>query len=215
MVVFINLLSGAAIGLLIGLLVSLSNAPVVASTTSVLVGGALVFVSLSRDQETRSAANNSKALLRLIGFSISAAAALLLGIYLRAHNSFGQSSSATLYRELIEIGVTPDDAREVVVASISPPPSMQKVAMKSDWQASDTEKLNSTSLFSIELSQTSCEAADPRKFRTFDDAKARLAIEGSYWKRAAYMAESAIAGHPELDAKSLLTGIYISICSKR
>lgn len=213
MAVFLNLLAGAGIGFLIGLLVSLSNAPVVAATTSVLVTGALVFLSMSKGQQARD--TNNRALGRLVGFSISAVVALLLGIYLRAHNSLGQSSSAMLYRELVQIGVLPDDARKAVLASISPVRPAEKSDTGSDKQVLETRKLNSTSLFSVEASQTSCESLDPRKFKTYADVKARFAVEGADWIRATNAAEAAVIGHPEADVKSVLTGIFISICSKR
>jgi hypothetical protein len=202
-----NAIAGATLGALIALLIALSNTAVVSTTLTVFLGAAVVFLSLQDKISPGRADSMTSALLyRIMGFAVAAIAALLLGLFLRASNAFGDSDTIRLYRDLIEIGVTEEVARKTI---------LEHLKVETSPAETETERLvHSTTLFSSGASETSCSDMDPTNFNNVESVIARYTAEGGAWKRIANTVQKAMNTKSKIDGPSFVAGLYTSYCAE-
>ena len=105
---FVNVLAGVALGTLLGLLVGLTNSPVVAIVVGALASGLLVLLGLGATKGEDAAATRANA-GRLCGFGFAAAAALLVGMGIRTHETLTPAPDLQVKR-LTDSGFTNDEA---------------------------------------------------------------------------------------------------------
>lgn len=204
----LNLIGGAALGALIALLMSLSNTAVVSSTLTVFLGAAVVFLTLQDKISTERADSMTPALLyRIFGFAAAGIVALLIGLHLRASNTFGESETVRLYNDLIDIGVSDVNARRLVLERL-----------KGTTVQSETEKerlVYSTSLFSSDASSASCSNMDPALFANVESLIDSYTAEGGEWKKIANTVRGSITAKTEVDGVNLAKGLYAAYCSEK
>lgn len=204
----LNLIGGAALGALISLLMSLSNTAVVSSTLTVLLGAAVVFLTLQDKISTERADSMTPALLyRIFGFAAAGITALLIGLNLRASNAFGESDTVRLYNDLIEIGIPEKSARSLV---------LERLKGVTAQPETENEKLvHSTTLFSSNASSESCSSMDPALFANVESLIVSYAAEGGEWKNIANTLSNAITAKTEVDGVNLAKGLYVAYCSEK
>ena len=203
----LNGIGGAALGGLISLLLSLSNAAVVSSTLTVLLSAAVVFFALQdKISIDRADAMTPALLYRIIGFAGAGIVALLIGLQLRASNSFGDSENVRLYHDLIEIGVEEKDARNLVLERL-----------KGTVASTETEGerlVRSTTLFTSEASGATCSNLDPSLFSDLESLLVRYKAEGGEWQIIANTVSDALSAKSEIDGGDLVRGLYFSYCAE-
>jgi hypothetical protein len=82
----LQLLAGAGIGLLLGLLVGLSSSHVVATVVGAVAGGLLILLGFNSSKDDSSATPPATA-WRLAGFGFACSLALIVSVWIRAHHS--------------------------------------------------------------------------------------------------------------------------------
>jgi hypothetical protein len=97
--VAMNALAGLSLGTLVGLLIGLSSAPVVASAVGALLALLVTFFGFSQQRATMAVRTSAA---RFAGFGLAMAAALAGGIALRAHGALGPSFSDRVARFAVE-----------------------------------------------------------------------------------------------------------------
>jgi hypothetical protein len=215
----LNAVAGAGLGAFVSLLIALSSSPVVASAVSVVLAAGMVFLSIEKKAKAKSAneaasvSDNGDVLWRIVGFCIAGICALLAGVYLRAHNTLGESSVSAIYAELTAIGVSPEDAKKAVIARVTGGPTKEK-EKEEGGKSNVEERIRQTTLFATEASPAKCREMDPTRFEKFQDAKDKYVNEGSPWVEIVGVAESAPKGRAALDPLSVLTGSYLAVCTR-
>lgn len=120
-------IAGIGLGLFTGLCIGLSASPVVGAVIGTLMGLVGVFVGIDfGDADPGHAAPfRGKVNTRRLGaFAIAASAALLLGIFIRANNLLsGTSPLETRRDELLAVGFTETDARDMIRAQVANEPA--------------------------------------------------------------------------------------------
>jgi len=199
-----NALSGASLGALVALLIALSTAPVVATTLSVLVGAAVVFLTLNdKISPARAGAMTTDVLIRILAFSIAGVGALLIGLHLRGSNALGDSLLVQHYNAFVEVGFTEEDARlkaEQLFANTYPADI-----------PSDERMINQTVLFASPTT-TSCRALSPQSFNDIDSIRARYVVERGVWQQMLDSLDAAISQNPATHEISFLVGMHTALC---
>jgi hypothetical protein len=213
----LNAAAGAGLGAFVSLLIALSSSPVVASAVSVVLAAGMVFLSLEKKAKPKPAneqhlvPDTSDALWRIVGFCLAGICALLAGVYLRAHNSLGESSASAIYSELTGIGVSPEDAKKVVVLRLSGRPTNEK---EGGGKSNVEDRFRQTTLFASEASAAQCREMNPNRFENYQDAKDKYIHEGPPWTEIVGAAETAAKSSVKLDSLSVLTGAYLAVCTR-
>lgn len=204
----LNAIGGAALGGYIALLLGLSSTPVVASTLTVLLGAAAVFLALNDQLPGGSPREMTEAVLyRVIGFSLAGVVGLLCGLFLRASDAFGVSPNVQLYEDLVTIGVAEKTARELVLE--------QLVASEPRQENAADRSRRSTTLFSTGSSAPTCAELDPTKFTNAESVLARYQFEGGEWTKIASTVRAAVEGDASTDAMALLIALYTVHCVEK
>lgn len=206
LVVF-NGIAGAAIGAFVALLIALSHSPVVASSLSVLLAAAVLFLALNdKVPSSRPKEMSPDTLARIVGFGGAAIVALLVGLDLRANNRFGESEVATEYRDLVKIGVPAADARAAVLRAMSARPAAS---------ASDKERMVKTfSLFSAQATAAACDEMEPSRFKEDLGLRAKYKGEAGPWAQALASYDRAASDVPKTDLHVFLAGYHSAMCSQ-
>ena len=196
----LNALGGAALGALIALILALSNTAAASATLSVLVGGAIVFLALQDNISPKRAGIMTEALLyRIIGFSVAAILALLIGLHIRATNALGEGDAERMYNDLVKIGITEEDARTEVLARVA--------------ATTETERLlGQSTLFSGGTTKPTCDDLTPEKFATVESVIARYTVERGVWAEIAKRVTAERQADPNLDAMAFVKGMYTVHC---
>ena len=201
----LNALGGAALGALIALILALSNTAVASATLSVLVGGAIVFLALQDNILPNRAGAMTKAMLyRIIGFSVAAILALLIGLHIRATNALGEGEAERMYNDLVKIGITEEDARAAVLA---------RVAGTKNTDVTETERLlGQSTLFSGAATKPACDDLAPGKFDTVESVIARYTVEGGVWAEIAKRVTAEHQADSNLNAMAFVKGMHAVNC---
>lgn len=101
----LQLLAGAGIGLLLGLLVGLSSSHVVATVVGAVAGGLLILLGLNSSKDDPSATPPPTA-WRLAGFGFACSLALVVSVWVRAHHSLSPPIKDQV-KELTDVGYSP------------------------------------------------------------------------------------------------------------
>ena len=202
-----NALSGAALGTLVALLIALSTAPVVATTLSVLVGAAVVFLTLNdKLSPGRAGAMTTNVLVRILAFSIAGVVTLLVGLHLRASNALGDSPLVLHYHALIEIGFAEEDARlkaERFFANTYRPGT-----------SSDERLVHQTVLFASPTTH-SCYRMSPQSFGNIGSIRASYTTERGVWQQALDSLDAVLEQNPTTHEVSFLVGMHTALCHMR
>lgn len=203
----LNALGGAALGSLIAMILALSHTAVASATLSVLIGGAIVFLALQDNILPSRAGTMTEVLIyRIIGFSMAAVLALLIGIHLRATNALGESEAKRLYDDLVEIGIPHKEARATV---------LDHVKSTKNSEDSDIERLIGTStLFTGGASELTCADLAPVKFNNAESIIARYTTEGGVWAEIAKRVSAERTVDPSIHAMSFVKGLYAVNCDR-
>ena len=201
----LNALGGAALGTLIALILALSNTATASATLSVLVGGAVVFLALQDNISPKRAGTMTEALLyRIIGFSVAAILALLIGLHIRATNALGEGEAERMYNDLVRIGISEERARTAVLA---------RVASTRNTAVTERERLvGQSTLFSGGASKPTCDDLAPGKFDTVDSVIARYTFEGGVWDKIAKRTIAERKTDSNLSAMAFVKGMHAVNC---
>ena len=143
-------------------------------------------------------------LYRIIGFSVAAILALLIGLHIRATNALGEGDAERMYNDLVKIGITEEDARAAVLA---------RVTATKDTVVTERERLlGQSTLFSAGATEPACDDLAPGKFNTLESVIARYTVEGGVWAEIAKRGTAERQANPNLDAMAFVKGMYAVNC---
>src|ERR1700744_6070560 len=103
---FGQLFAGVGLGLLVGVLVGLSSSPVVSVVVGALAAGMVTLLGFARSSKDGDSSYAEGSVIRLGGFGVACAAAVLLGVAIRTHSLGGK------YAEYAEKISTLDTAQQ-------------------------------------------------------------------------------------------------------
>ncbi|RUL97098.1 hypothetical protein EEQ99_28900 [Rhizobium anhuiense] len=200
----VNTIAGAALGSFLGLLIALSQSPVVAPTISVLVAAAVVYLTLNDALPIqRSTSISTELHLRTLGFCVGGIAALIVGLQIRSTNGLSENQLVADYRSLLEIGVLQDDARKLVSNSYT-----QLAGARSE-----AERLVGMSvLFSSDAQPANCDEMRPNRFADDTSLRAKYINEGSPWTKAVALYDITNRSDAPINIRTYLTTAYATIC---
>ena len=110
---FGQLFAGVGLGLLVGVLVGLSSSPVVSVVIGALAAGMVTLLGFSRSTKDGDTSSSEGSVIRLGGFGIACTAAVLFGVFIRAHNWISPSIAQQV-DEVRKAGYSEDEARRWV-----------------------------------------------------------------------------------------------------
>ena len=183
----LQLLAGAGIGLLLGLLVGLSSSHVVATVVGAVAGGLLILLGLNSSKYDASATPPTA--WRLAGFGFACSLALIVSVWARAHHSLSPPIRNQV-KELTDVGYSPDDARAWVayvdsglVVTGGKPVEQAKDAGPSAASASSL-------LFASEGKVDTCGLLNPDRYKDQQEQLNAMRLQGGVWASyAAYVAQ--------------------------
>ncbi len=182
----LQLLAGAGIGLLLGLLVGLSSSHVVATVVGAVAGGLLILLGLNQAKDGAAGAQPLSA-WRLAGFGFACSLALLVSVWIRAHHSLSPPIKNQV-KELTDVGYAPDDARAWVAYVDS---GLTVNGSKPVEQAKDTgpsAASASSLLFATEGKVDSCGLLNPDRYKDQKEQINAMRLQGGQWASyAAYV----------------------------
>lgn len=198
-----NLFSGMALGSLVGLLVGLATTGVVGA-----VVGALVAVLASFFGLKQAGAAQSGATMRVLGFSLAAVFGLLVGIFLRADNSFSPSLEER-NAQWQKAGFSKQVAAELVAFE-------RLGVLRGDWRvpkesiaaAQERSRQMSSALFAAEAA-ASCGVLTGREYPTADAFADAFRAEGGDWRK---FASSVPPGLSEADSLAIYAAALSLVC---
>lgn len=203
----LNTVGGAALGALIAMILALSHTPVASATLSVLVGGAVVFLALQENILPSRAGTITKVVIyRIIGFSVAALIALLIGLHIRATNALGDSETRRLYYDLIEIGIAPKDARVVVLERAKKVNEPKDTAIE--------RRVRTSSLFSNDINEATCAELTPDTFNNVESVIATYKTASGVWPEIAKRVEAELDANASIDGISFVKGLYAVNCDR-
>jgi len=110
---FGQLFAGIGLGLLVGVLVGLSSSPVVSVVVGALASGMVTLLGFVRSPKEGETPSSDGSVVRLGGFGVACAAAVLLGLFIRTHNWLSPSI-ADQVAEVQRAGYSGEEARRWV-----------------------------------------------------------------------------------------------------
>lgn len=110
---FAQLFAGVGLGLLVGVLVGLSSSPVVAVVVGALAAGMVTLLGFTRSGKDGEPSYSEGSVIRLGGFGVACAAAVLFGLFIRTHNWLSPSISSQV-SEVQKAGYSDEEARRWV-----------------------------------------------------------------------------------------------------
>ena len=110
---FGQLFAGVGLGLLVGVLVGLSSSPVVSVVVGALASGMVTLLGFVRSPKDGEAPLSDGSVVRLGGFGVACAAAVLFGLFIRTHNWLSPSI-ADQVAEVQRAGYSGEEARRWV-----------------------------------------------------------------------------------------------------
>lgn len=200
--VAMNALAGLSLGTLVGLLIGLSSAPVVASAVGALLALLVTFFGFAQ-QRAAMAVRTSAA--RFAGFGLAMAAALAGGIALRSHGALGPSFSDRVARFAVE-GMPRQQALELAayehlglrighlaqVEAPREPPAASPYAFSSDGDPA-------------------CAMLDAGQYKNVAQRLEAMGSRGDPWEKIARVG----AGLPEAQQQDLADAAYALRCKSR
>ena len=108
-----QLFAGVGLGLLVGVLVGLSSSPVVSVVVGALASGMVTLLGFVRSSKDGEAGSSEGSVIRLGGFGVACAAAVLFGLFIRTHNWLSPSIADQVV-EVQRAGYSGEEARRWV-----------------------------------------------------------------------------------------------------
>lgn len=178
-----DFVSGAAIGLFVGFLIGLSISEVVGTVVGALTALIAAYFGITADSRPEIVR-----LGRVTGFALAAAAGLLIGLYLRTHDSLSETLESQI-DEWRTAGYSSEMARKIVV--------YQRTGLiPNAWtSASDRTSSESTALF--RGSSEECGRLDPHLFSDAQELINAFELAGGDWARVARLVEDGGTGQRE------------------
>jgi hypothetical protein len=201
----LQLLAGAGIGLLLGLLVGLSSSHVVATVVGAIAGGLLILLGLHSSKDDASG-TPPPTTWRLAGFGFACTLALIVSVWIRAHHSLSPPIKEQV-KELTDVGYSPEDARAWVAYVDS---GLMISGGKPVEQAKDTgpsAASASSLLFASEGKVDTCGLLNPGRYKDQNEQINAMRLQGGTWASYASYVEQLDAGHRDTaltSAKKLL-----------
>jgi hypothetical protein len=108
-----QLFAGMGLGLLVGILVGLSSSPVVSVVVGAIAAGMVTLLGFTRPAKEGESSYAEGSTVRLGGFGVACAVAVLLGLFIRTHNWLSPSI-ADQVAEVQKAGFSSEEARRWV-----------------------------------------------------------------------------------------------------
>lgn len=108
-----QLFAGVGLGLLVGILVGLSSSPVVSVVVGALAAGMVTLLGFTRSSTGGEPSYSEGSTIRLGGFGVACAAAVILGLFIRTHN-WASPSIAEQVSDVQKAGYSGEEARRWV-----------------------------------------------------------------------------------------------------
>lgn len=206
-----QLFAGVGLGLLVGVLVGLSSSPVVSTVVGALAAGMVTLLGFVRSTKDGEPSYSEGSVIRLGGFGVACAAAVLLGLFIRTHN-WVSPSIAQQVSDVQKAGYSGEEARRWVayknIGAILESGSSSSTSTQSS-PARGAEPVAGSVLFS---------GADSGECQHFDTSRYKDAPEHLYSLR---QSGGKYAGYAEkistLDAtqqKTVLESLRLLFCPK-
>ena len=108
-----QLFAGVGLGLLVGILVGLSSSPVVSVVVGALAAGMVTLLGFTRSSKGSEPSYSEGSTIRLGGFGVACAAAVIWGLFIRTHN-WASPSIAEQVSDVQKAGYSGEEARRWV-----------------------------------------------------------------------------------------------------
>lgn len=188
----LQLLAGAGIGLLLGLLVGLSSSHVVATVVGAVAGGLLILLGLNSSKDEASATPPPTA-WRLAGFGFACSLALIVSVWVRAHHSLSPPIKDQV-KELTDVGYSPDDARAWVAYVDSGLTVSGGKPVEQARDAGPSAASASSLLFASEGKVDPCGLLNPDRYKNQHEQINAMRLQGGAWASYANYVEPLDAG---------------------
>jgi hypothetical protein len=175
----LQLLAGAGIGLLLGLLVGLSSSHVVATVVGAVAGGLLILLGLNSGKDD-AAVTPPPTAWRLAGFGFACSLALLVSVWIRAHHSLSPPIKDQV-KELTDVGYSPDDARAWVAFVDSGLVVSGGKPVEPDKGTSPSAASASSLLFASEGKVDTCGLLNPDRYKDQQEQLNAMRLQGGTW----------------------------------
>lgn len=209
--IIINVFAGLGMGLLVGIIVGLSVSPVVSVILGALASLLAAFLGLqpgraaAEEKTGTSLSNLQQNSLKAGSFGLACMLAILLGLFIRNYNVFGQPVDKQ-FKEWKKAGYTDTYARQLIV--------LEKFGIDPETKAiiyGDLQKSKTTGLFANEGQTDPCSALDPERYNEISERlNALRRLDQPQFTRLADLLEQLDV--PESDKQSLLTALWEVLC---
>jgi hypothetical protein len=189
----LQLLAGAGIGLLLGLLVGLSSSHVVATVVGAVAGGLLILLGLNSSKNDASATPPLTS-WRLAGFGFACSLALIVSVWIRAHRSLSPPIKDQV-KELTDVGYSPDDARAWVAYVDSGLTVNGSKPVEQAKDAGPSAASASSLLFASEGKVDTCGLLNPDRYKDRQEQINAMRLQGGAWASYAAYVQQLDTGH--------------------
>jgi hypothetical protein len=189
-----DVISGIALGSLVGLLVGLSTSPVVGAVISGLVALLATYLGLNGSalpkkpgERAKSLSEVSRSHVRIACFSAGAIIGVLLGVVLRTHDALGISKADRL-KEWRNLGLSDHEARHLVVLGelgLVPktwPPSSDSTPIDVSPDGKENRRTRVTELYGATADE--CRQLRPDQFSSPAETVNAWKLQGGKWAEA-------------------------------
>lgn len=202
----LNVLAAGALGAFLALLIALSTSPVVAPTVASLLAAALLFLALTDKLPVgHQAPLSSEVLARILSFSVFAAIALVVGLYVRTTSIERSRSIVGIYEEIKGIGFSETEARVLSLDIYK----TQQATLTEHERAAGT-----TVLFGRETNNAICDELEPSKFADVTGLATKFEFYGGSWSGAISYSKQYRLDKSPSEYMAFLTGFYTAMCRR-
>ena len=197
-----DIFAGCGIGILTGLLIGLSVSPVVGPVLGAILAFGVLWLSYKEHQDLHHNTENIESIInarkaiaiRLAFFCFSCAAGLLLGVFLRANDSFAPTL-VSKRNEWVQLGFSTEQANEILM--------QQHLRLAAN--GTSNEKM-STVLYNMSVPiQTLTSKLDPEGYGNIESCLIKYEMLGDKWKGAMDILRKIDS---ETDQRQALKAIY-------
>lgn len=200
--VAMNALAGLSLGTLVGLLIGLSSAPVVASAVGALLALLVTFFGFSQQRATMAVRTSAA---RFAGFGLAMAAALAGGIALRSHGALGPSFSDRVARFAVQ-GMPRQQALELAAYEHLG----LRIGQLAQVEAPKESPAASPYAFSVD-GDPACAMLDASQYKSVEARLEAMQSRGGAWEKIA----RAGAGLPGAQQQALADAAFALRCESR
>lgn len=208
-----QLFAGVGLGLLVGILVGLASSPVVSVVVGALAAGMVTLLGFVRPGQEGAPVPGAGSTIRLGGFGVACAAAILLGLFIRTHNLV----SPTIAQQVDEVrraGYSAEEARRWVAyknvgAILDAVPGNADAPAVSGHSGGGTEGVAGSVLFSG-ANTGECQYFDTSRYKDISEHLYSLRQQGGKYAELA----ARVASLDPAQQKTVLESLQLLNCPR-